>query len=103
MVALARFDRVVDQATIPTVAIFGLMALVTIENEQLAPPSPPPPPLPLQASASRATPNRTTRAPRKPEPYGTAATGTMCLTDLALPLTSPLRTLTGTGGVSLKR
>ena len=35
--------------------------------------------------------------------YGTAATGTMCLTDLALPLTSPLRTFTGTGGVSLKR
>ena len=35
--------------------------------------------------------------------YGTAATGTMCLTFLALPRMSPLRTFTGTGGVSLKR
>jgi hypothetical protein len=35
--------------------------------------------------------------------YGTAASGTMRLTALASPLTSPSRTLTGIGGVILKR
>ena len=39
----------------------------------------------------------------RPSRYGTAASGTMRLTALASPLTSPSRTVTGTGGVSLKR
>jgi hypothetical protein len=35
--------------------------------------------------------------------YGTTVSGTTPLTDLALPRTSPSRTVTGTGGVSSKR
>jgi hypothetical protein len=35
--------------------------------------------------------------------YGTVASGTRRLTDLASPRTSPSRTVTGTGGVSLNR
>src|SRR5580692_3297945 len=84
MLALARFDMVVDHSTIPTVAIFELMALLRIENEQpaapLVPPTPlPPPPLPLHAKVKRTIPSRvnTNRAPRNAgisvAAYGTRA------------------------------
>ena len=36
MLALAKFDMVVDHSTIPTVGICELIALVVTENEQLA-------------------------------------------------------------------
>ena len=42
MLALARFERVVDHSTIPTVGIFELIELVIIENEQCVELSVPP-------------------------------------------------------------
>ena len=49
-------------------------------------------------AALHLTGNRTRLTTRS---YGTVASGTMRLTALGSPLTSPSRTVTGTGGVSL--
>ena len=58
----------------------------------------------LERARRRGKNSRVRRSAAPPaDGYGTPASGTRCLTALASPLTSPSRTVTGTGGVSLKR